>query len=137
MTLAGNPIAMVKQGTQKKHNILVIDGDPAVSDALKLVLESAGYSVALVEKGCDGMIQMGRARFGIGVIDLFLSDISGLEVIKAIRERDPKMVLILIADQRTPLQAFSEARRLGVVGILTKPFRPTDILQLVSRSWIQ
>lgn len=126
--------AMVDQGTRKKLNILVVDDDPVVGDALKLVLESDGYEVVLVEKGRDGIIQSGKVRFGIGIVDLFLSDISGLQVIKAIRALDPEIMLILITGEGTP-QAFSEARRLGVVGILTKPFRPADILQMVSRLW--
>jgi DNA-binding NtrC family response regulator len=124
---------MVDQGTRKNLNILVVDDDPVVGDALKLVLESDGYEVVLVEKGRDGIIQTGKVRFGIGIVDLFLSDISGLQVIKSIRELDPEIMLILITGEGTP-QAFSEARRLGVVGILTKPFRPADILQMVSRS---
>jgi DNA-binding NtrC family response regulator len=124
---------MVDQGTRKNLNILVVDDDPVVGDALKLVLESDGYEVVLVEKGRDGIIQTGKVRFGIGIVDLFLSDTSGLQVIKSIRELDPEIMLILITGEGTP-QAFSEARRLGVVGILTKPFRPADILQMVSRS---
>jgi DNA-binding NtrC family response regulator len=124
---------MVDQGTRKNLNILVVDDDPVVGDALKLVLESDGYEVVLVEKGRDGIIQTGKVRFGIGIVDLFLSDISGLQVIKSIRALDPEIMLILITGEGTP-QAFSEARRLGVVGILTKPFRPADILQMVSRS---
>ena len=125
---------MVDQGTRKKLNILVVDDDPVVGDALKLVLESDGYEVVLVEKGRDGITQSRKVRFGIGIVDLFLSDISGLQVIKAIRALDPEIMLILITGEGTP-QAFSEARRLGVVGILTKPFRPADILQMVSRLW--
>lgn len=127
---------MVDQGTQRKHNILVVDDDPAVGDALKLILQSDGYEVVLVEKGRDGITQSGSARFGVGIVDLFLSDISGLQVIEAIRELNPEMKLIMITGQGTP-QAFSKARQLGVVGILTKPFRPADILQLVSRSLVQ
>lgn len=113
-------------------SILVIDDEPVVGDALKLVLESSGYEVVLVEKGRDGIRQAGGRAFCFGIVDLFLSDISGLQVIKSIREQQPEIMVILITAQGTP-QAFSEARRLGVVGILTKPFRPADILQMISK----
>lgn len=115
-----------------KVSILIIDDEPVVGDALKLVLESDGYEVVLVEKGREGIIQASRTRFCVGIIDLFLSDISGLQVIKTIREQRPEILIILITGQGTP-QTFSEARRLGVVGILTKPFSPADILQMISR----
>jgi DNA-binding NtrC family response regulator len=121
------------QTPQEKVSILVIDDEPVVGDALKLVLESNGYEVVLVEKGREGIIQASNRRFCIGIIDLFLSDISGLQVIKSIREQQPEIMIILITGKGTP-QAFSEARRLGVVGILTKPFRPADILQLITRA---
>jgi DNA-binding NtrC family response regulator len=113
-------------------SILIIDDEPVVGDALKLVLESSGYEVVLVEKGRDGITQAVARRFCFGIVDLFLSDISGLQAIKSIREQQPQIMIILITAQGTP-QAFSEARRLGVVGILKKPFRPADILQMISR----
>ena len=113
-------------------SILIIDDEPAVGDALKLVLESSGYQVVLVEKGRDGITQAGGRRFCFGIVDLFLSDISGLQAIESIRRQQPEIMIILITGQGTP-QAFSEARRLGVVGILKKPFSPADILQMISR----
>jgi two-component system response regulator AtoC len=116
---------------EEKVSILVIDDEPVVGDALKLVLESNGYEVVLVEKGREGIVHAKNRRFCIAIIDLFLSDISGLQAIKTIREQQPEIVIILITGKGTPL-AFSEARRLGVVGILTKPFRPAEILQLIT-----
>ena len=127
---------MPDQTPPEKVSILVIDDEPVVGDALKLVLESNGYEVVLVEKGRDGIIQAGNRRFCIGIIDLFLPDISGFHAIKAIREQQPDISIILITGKGTPL-AFAEARSLGVVGMLSKPFRPADILQLISRALAQ
>lgn len=124
---------MLDQAPHEKVSILVIDDDPVVGDALKLVLESNGYEVVLAEKGRHGVLQATSRRFCIGIIDLFLPDMSGLQVIQSIRQQQPGIVIIMITGQGTPL-AFSEARRLGVVGILAKPFRPEDILQLISRA---
>jgi two-component system response regulator AtoC len=126
-----NPVP--HQAPHEQVSILVIDDEPVVGDALKLVLESNGYEVVLVEKGREGIRQARSRRFCIGIIDLFLSDISGLQAIKTIREQQPEIMIILITGKGTP-QAFSEARRLGVVGILAKPFRPADILQLITRA---
>jgi len=115
---------------QAKPSILVVDDEPVVGDALKLVLESNGYEVVVVENGREGIDQASSGRFCIGIVDLFLSDISGLQAIKSIREQHPEFPIILITGNGTA-QAFSEARQLGVVGILTKPFRPVDILQMI------
>ena len=124
---------MSHQATEAKVSILVIDDEPAVGDALKLVLESNGYEVVLAEKGREGIKQANLKGFCIGIIDLFLSDISGLQAIKTIRELQPEILIILITGKGTP-QAFSQARKLGVVGILAKPFRPAEILQLITKA---
>ena len=118
---------------EKKVSILVIDDEPAVGDALKLVLESNGYDVVLVGKGLEGIRKASSRLFRVGIIDLFLGDMSGLQAIKTIREQQPEIIIIMITGKGTP-QAYAEARRLGVVGILAKPFQPVDILQLISRA---
>lgn len=118
---------------QEPFSILVIDDEPAFGDALRLVLESNGYEVVLVENGRDGIIQSFNRRFSIVIIDLFLPDMSGLEVINPIREEQPETSIILISSQSTP-QAFAEARSLGAVATLSKPFLPADILGLIAQT---
>jgi len=127
---------VLDQAPEGKTSILVVDDEPVVGDALKLVLESSGYEVVLVEKGREGITQAGNRRFHLAIIDLFLSDISGLRAIKTIREQQPEILIILITGRGNP-QAFSAARRLGVVGILAKPFRPADILQLIATTLVR
>ena len=111
-------------------SILVVDDEPSVGDALKLVLESNGYEVVLVTKGADGIDQARNRRFGFGVVDLFLTDISGFQVITDIRNLQPQIPLLLITAHGTP-QVFAEAMKLGAVGALSKPFHPADILKLI------
>lgn len=120
------------QTRPQKSVILVVDDEPVIRDALKVVLESNGYEVVLVDNGRAGIIEANSSRFALGIIDLFLSDISGLQAIKRIKAKHPEFPIILITGNGTP-QAFAAARRLGVVGILTKPFRPDDILEIISR----
>lgn len=130
---AGDDDSLIGHARQARTNILVVDDEPVVGDALKLVLESNGYEVVVVESGSAGIGQAISGRFCIGIVDLFLSDTSGLQVIKSIREQQPEFPIILITGKGTA-EAFSEARQLGVFGILAKPFEPSDILCLVKRA---
>jgi DNA-binding response OmpR family regulator len=118
------------QAAKERVSVLVVDDEPVMGDALRLVLESSGFEVIVVETGRKGITEAGRRRFGFVIVDLFLSDISGLLAIKTMRERQPDLMIILITAQGTP-QAFAEARRLGVIGILRKPFPPADLLDLI------
>lgn len=114
-----------------KLSILIVDDEPSVGDALRLVLESNGYEVVLVTTGQDG-INLARERsFGFGVVDLFLTDISGFQVITDIRNLQPQIPILLITAHGSP-QVFDEAIRLGAIGALAKPFPPAEILKLIS-----
>lgn len=117
--------------TENKLRILIVDDEPSVGDALRLVLESNGYEVVLVTNGLDGIDQVRRGPFGFSVVDLFLTDISGFQVISDIRKHQPEIPIVLITAHGSP-QVFAEAKKLGAIGALAKPFPPAEILKLIS-----
>ncbi|HKV37037.1 MAG TPA: response regulator [Pyrinomonadaceae bacterium] len=110
--------------------ILIVDDEPSVGDALRLVLEAKGYEVVLVTNGRDGLEQARKRRFGFGVVDLFLTDSSGFEVITDLLTLQPQIHLLLITAHGTP-QVCDEAKKLGAIGALAKPFSPSEILNLI------
>jgi CheY-like chemotaxis protein len=116
--------------TQDKISILIVDDEPSVGDALKLVLESIGYEVVLVTKGLDGIDQARNRCFAFSIVDLFLTDISGFQVIEHILNLQPEIPILLISAHGSP-QVFEEAKRLGAIGALSKPFPPAEILKLI------
>ena len=116
--------------TMERTRILIVDDEPSVGDALKLVLESSGYEVVLVTKGLDGIDQARTRRFGFSVVDLYLTDISGFQVISDLRSLQPQIPILLITAHGSP-QVFDEAKRLGAVGALAKPFHPSELLKLI------
>jgi len=113
-----------------KVSILIVDDEPSVGDALRLVLESHGYEVVLVTKGMEGIDQARQRRFGFSVVDLFLGDISGLQVIEDIHKHQPEVPIVLITAHGSP-QVFDEAKKLGAIGALGKPFPPAELLKLI------
>jgi DNA-binding response OmpR family regulator len=121
---------MVDALTNEKISILIVDDEPSVGDALRLVLESSGYEVVLVNKGLDGIDQTRRRSFGFSIVDLRLTDISGFQVIKDILSLRPQTPILLITAHGSP-QVFAEAKKLGAVGALSKPFHPSEILKVI------
>lgn len=115
---------------ENKLRVLIVDDEPSVGDALRLVLESNGYEVVLVTNGLDGIDQVRRRRFGFSVVDLFLTDISGFQVITGIRKHQPEIPIVLITAHGSE-QVFAEAKKLGAIGGLAKPFPPAEILKLI------
>lgn len=121
---------MSDAATEYKVCILIVDDEPSVGDALRLVLESKGYEVVLVTKGTDGIDEARKRRFDFGVVDLFLTDTSGFEVITDLRNLQPQIPILLITAHGSP-QVCAEARKLGAVGALAKPFSPAELLEVI------
>lgn len=113
-----------------KQQVLVVEDEPSVADALKIVLSDGGYDVAVALTGQEGLAKATKQTFDVTITDIRLPDMSGLEVITTMRERYPNTLVIVITAHYTP-EVVSESIRLGAVDVLAKPFNPSDILNLL------
>ena len=121
---------MSEQGEKQNCGILVVEDEPSVAGALKLILEDSGYRVSVAPTGRDGIEQSRRGNFCLTITDLRLPDMTGLDVISAVCRDEPQGLFILITSHGSE-EVLAEARNCGAAGILLKPFRPSEILQLV------
>ena len=115
----------------EKVSILIVDDEPSVGDALKLVLESNAYHVVLAANGSEAIEQARNQCFAFGIVDLYLPDICGFQVITNIHDHQPGVPILLVSGHGTP-QLFAKAMRLGAIGGLAKPFSPDAILTRVT-----
>ena len=113
------------------ERVLVIDDEPSVADALRVILEDQGFAVVVAANGRDGIAEARRAPFSVTVTDLRLPDMDGLEVIAAFREGGLGGAHILITSYGTP-EIVARANDLGAVGVIGKPFLPSEILRLIA-----
>lgn len=115
------------------HSILVVDGDRAFSTILKEGLEATrNYQVALVHAGADALESVVERHFDMVIVDMGLSDVRPITLVKAIREAKPAMRLVLIPlfGQQIP----AELQALKIQGILPKPFFVGDLPQIVAKA---
>ena len=113
------------------RRVLVIDDEPSVADALRVILEDEGFAVVVAGNGRDGIAQARLAPFSVTVTDLRLPDMDGLEVIGAFREGGLGGAVILITSYGTP-EIYARASDLGVTAVVSKPFPPSEIIQLIA-----
>lgn len=118
---------------EEKVSVLVIDDEPIVADALMVVLSDSGYEVAVAMTGRDGLAKIGKQRFDVTISDLRLPDMSGMEVLSAIRDQDPCSLIIIITAHSSP-EIVAESVRRGAVDVLSKPFFPSDVLGLLNKA---
>lgn len=71
-------------GTSAK--ILVVDDDPDMREALKMILESAGYTVVMGEDGEECLVKLKEERPDLLILDLLMPKMDGFEVCKALKD---------------------------------------------------
>ena len=119
-----------------RGRVLIIEDEPSVADALRVILEDEGFSVAVAANGRDGIAEARRAPVAVTVTDLRLPDMDGLEVIGAFGAGGLGGAVILTTSYGTP-EIFARARALGAVGAIAKPFLPSEILQLITDALVR
>ena len=108
-------------GPEKKNKttVLVVDDEQILCDLLKTVLSYAGYEVLTASNGRDGLALFQHRRPQLTLLDLRMTDVNGIEVLKDIRKLDPQAnVMILTAWGSDALER--QARQLGVTDFLSK-----------------
>jgi CheY-like chemotaxis protein len=121
-------------------HILIIDDDRLAREAIRIALSSKGHEVTLAESGKAG-VEMGLANdFDVVIVDLFMPDMDGLAVIKAIHDAKPTMPLIAASGfmfgggECPQMPNFNTmATEAGAIATLYKPFRPAALLGEIAK----
>ncbi|MGK7345480.1 MAG: sigma-54-dependent transcriptional regulator [Candidatus Nitrospinota bacterium M3_3B_026] len=110
-----------------KENILVVDDDinalQMVDNFLKIKKK---YDVTPCLTFRDAMKEMSEGRFSAAVLDYFMPDTSGLELMKAVKGVDPDLPVIILTASRD-IKLAIETIREGAFNYLTKPVDPDDL----------
>lgn len=105
---------------------LVIDDEPQIRRLLTISLEAGGYRVITANSGQEGLVLAAQHRPEVILLDLGLPDLSGLEVLKRLREWTQTPVLILtVQDAEADKIAALDA---GADDYVTKPFNTGELL---------
>ncbi len=117
---------------RSQPSILVIDDDEVARDSAKVLLSRWGYRVRLAERGEKGLELLKEEPPDFVLVDLQMPGISGLEVLKKVREIDPTIVCVMVTGFAT-LQSAVDAMKEGAYDFLPKPFSPDELKAVVNR----
>jgi len=114
--------------SEQKPKILVIDDERLICELLKRYLEKRGYEVTFFTDGREGLKAIEKTTFNLALIDIIMPALSGIEVIKQLKQVAPGLVFIGMSGSldETGIAAVSH---LGAAGFISKPF---DLPQLAA-----
>ena len=125
--------------------ILVVDDEVEVGEAIRRVLTQAGFTVTVCSGADAGLRSVDESPPDIVVTDVIMPKIHGLEFVKILRKRYPRVRIIAISgggsfgaqaykpDAISTHAYLAAAREAGAQEVLTKPFDMSDLLAAVRR----
>lgn len=113
------------------HQILVVDDEKTFRYFLTLHLKEQGYEVHEAEDGQAALKLIDQKTFDLALIDLRLTDMNGLEVVRHVRKISPQTSVIILTGYAT-LDSAIEALRQGAHDYVTKPFETAELLASVA-----
>jgi CheY-like chemotaxis protein/anti-sigma regulatory factor (Ser/Thr protein kinase) len=125
------PMEETKPMTPRSAEILVIDDEEDILDLVSDILVENGYDVRIAKSGPIGIGLFGERAANLLLCDLGMREMSGWEVVTALRARDPKLAVILLTGWGATL-AEEKIREYKIDAVLSKPFEMTKLLQTVA-----
>lgn len=119
--------------TEELPKILVVDDERGPRDLLETALSEKGFSVKVAKSGKQALQLIDAQSYDLVLSDLKMPDMSGLDLLRKIRERSPETLVILITGYAT-LDSAIDAIREGAYDYLTKPFQIDELYIVVQNA---
>lgn len=113
-------------------NVLLVEDDHSLREALGETLELAGHDYHAVGSAEEAMLAAGAASFSLVISDVNMPGMDGHQLLAQLRSRYPQLPVLLMTAHGAVDRAV-EAMRQGAADYLVKPFEPKALLALVAR----
>jgi DNA-binding NtrC family response regulator len=110
--------------------VLVVDDEPTLLRALESLLRKKGHDVVGLESPIAATQRLAQEDFDVALLDIKMPQLSGLELLSAVKHRRPEVEVIMMTGHATVETALAAVKS-GAYDYLTKPF---EDVELVARS---
>ena len=116
-----------------KGRLLVVDDEHGILVALKGLFGKEGYEVETAESGEEALAKVKAGLFHVIITDLSMQGMSGLDLMRSVRQLDPECAVLMITAYGTQRIAV-QAMKAGAVEFLTKPFSDDVLLSAIRQA---
>ncbi len=113
--------------------LLIVDDERSMRELLEYMLTREGYTIALAENGRRALELIQANDYDLVLTDIKLGDLSGLDVLRAAKKKNPAVVVIMIsafATTETAVEAMNE----GAFDYVPKPFDNEELKQTIANA---
>ena len=114
-------------------SILVVDDERVMRESCASYLEAEGYNVTVCSRGDKALETLKRRGFDIVLVDLYMSQVPGMELLRAALATHPESIVIVMTGNPS-VDSSLEALRAGAWDYLPKPFSATHLQILIGRA---
>jgi UDP-3-O-[3-hydroxymyristoyl] N-acetylglucosamine deacetylase len=112
--------------------VLIIDDEKQILDSLSSILRDDGFEVFTAKEGREGLNLFDTVKPEIVLLDVWMPELDGLQVLKMIKEKDKDAIVIVISGHGT-ISTAVEAVKVGAYDFLEKPLSIDKVLEVISR----
>src|SRR6266446_6292032 len=113
--------------------ILVVDDERILRDSCASVLNADGYHVTTTGRGREALDLLQNRVFDIALLDLYMTDVPGMELLRTALSTHPDTIAIVITGKPS-VESSLEVLRAGASDYLPKPFTGTQLQIMVGRA---
>ncbi|MBU1318752.1 MAG: response regulator [candidate division Zixibacteria bacterium] len=116
-----------------KQKLLVVDDELFVRELLDEYFSKLDFEVVVANSGPAALKLVAENSFKVALVDLKMTDMDGLEVLKNLQKLDENLIVILMTGYPT-VESSIEAMRSGAYDYAIKPFRLNDLKEMITRA---
>ena len=129
----GHELVAVDPEQKKSIEVLIVDDEHTLRESCASLLTTEGFPVTTCGRGDEAVKLVKRRRFDILLLDLYMSQASGIETMRAALEAHPDSLVIVMTGNPS-VESSVEALREGAWDYLPKPFSATHFQVLIGRA---
>lgn len=114
-----------------QSKILVVDDEPQVLEILDTFLSMKGYEVTTAGNGQDALSRYKEGRPHIVLLDIRMPEVSGMDVLRKIRESDQQTVVIVVSGFGD-METVQEALEMGADHYIEKPMNLSGLFDTLT-----
>lgn len=119
--------------TAGKYRVLIVDDEESMRDFLSIMLHREGYQVDTAVDGAQAVVHLRDHTYDLVISDIKMPRMTGLELLKHIKERTPETVVLMVTAFSSTDDAV-EAMKQGAYDYITKPFKNEEIRLIVKNA---